>query len=115
MVLLLSPGPGCGAATSAPARRAACRKSVVICRGESAIYEQSLAIVSSRLATLAAGNDITTADFEQLQQTISQLILDSGSRGPSAINIQRLVCSLLQIHLIEQEIQQIGVNLGGNE
>jgi len=63
------------------------------------------------LATLAASNDITTADFEQLQQAISQLILDAAPPTPGAINIQRLVCSLLQIHLVEQEIHQISQSL----
>lgn len=67
----------------------------VICRGDAAIYEQSLGIVSSHLTTLSACNDITTADFEQLQQSVSKLIHGAPSTGQGSINIQRLICSLL--------------------
>jgi hypothetical protein len=90
-----------------------CRQ--IICKGRAAIYDQSLRNVTAHLAALSPGSDITTTDFEQLQQSIGKLIHEADPSEHGLINIQRLICSLLETHFMEQEISQIKLSLKQNE
>lgn len=76
----------------------------VICKGRATIYDQSLSVVATHLAALPPGSDITTTDFEQLQLSIGHLIHEAQPTEQGLINIQRLICSLLETHFMEQEI-----------